>query len=346
MPTVDSPPATFPDLPPNRTAASIGLTPTELWIQLIVFNGLLGGVIPTVGNVAIAVGIVKCSNLRSRFFVILWYLVVARALVSSQLLVMFVYRLLRTLHLVDITMTRLGCYFIHLNTYYALTVEMILLLGLVLDRTLAVVAYNYYRYLTIRHAIVGCSVASIMAIIMKMAPSFYGIDALQSISCVNGYSATAAMYNAYHQHVDLAIALLILVLYVALLLYLHFRLMPRMKLANQTGDRSGLIAFKRQIKLLPVLRMLVLLHCGFALVSKTLLSVSSLVPEVVALRLVAYGGMINTVDLSSNVLVLLVYNKDLRKAVIPCFDTVVEPIHGGVVMNERRRQDGRDGQRT
>lgn len=310
---------------------SVGLTKVELWIQCIVFYGLLAGVFSFIGNVLVAIGIVRSKNLRSRFFVILWFLVVTRALFSFQLGVMAVYRSLRTLNIVDTNIKRASCYLIHLNAYYALTLEMVLLLGLVIDRTLAIAMYNYYRTLTIRHAIIACLAASAMTTILKMVPSFFDINFNTVIPCLNAYSVPTKTYVIYHQNIDLAISVLILILYICLLSFVHIRLMPKVRsMRRESDDQSWLIAFQRQMKLLPLLRRLILIHCGFALASKIVLSMTGFVPEEVGLRFTAYGGMMVTVDLFVNVVMILMSDKEVREASLPGFSASVAPAgHSG-----------------
>ena len=202
-----------------------GITEIEQWIQLA-FMWTIGGVISTAGNMAIVIGILRSKKLRSRFFVILWFLAMARTLTSIQGVVLAAYRTLRTLNIADMMVKRISCYLIHLNVYYSLTLEVVFLLGLVIDRCLAIVAYRYYGTLTHRQAIKACVIASIVTITVKVVPLFWGVDVTAVVRCVNTQSPQLPAYAIFHTNLDLVIAVVILSIYMWLMWYVRFRFLP------------------------------------------------------------------------------------------------------------------------
>jgi hypothetical protein len=305
------------------------LTPVELWIQLIFFYALIGGIISFIGNIIIAVCILKSTALRSRFFVILGFLVMVRALLSGQYFIMAVYRILRILNLTATNIKRINCYFVHFNLYSATTVEMVLLLGLVIDRALALIAYKFYRSLTLRQSIYSCLIASTVTFTLKIICSSYGMDFNEIISCVSAQSPLSNIY-AYYQNIDLIIWGMILLVYFFILLYLFF---AKTQIKSQHDqDQSIIIAYKRQLQVLPLLTRLVLLHCGWTLISKCMLSISGFMPSQIEFRLASYSGMVMTVDLFFNVVTLFCSNKDLKNAIFGETSTTTTVIHIGTLV--------------
>lgn len=136
------------------------------------------------------------------------------------------------------------------------------------------------------------------------------------IACDNVNSPVQNYFQIETYYVDFIVALVILLLYIALLLYLYCHLIPKLKKAvSESGEQTAMTALKRQMKLMPLLRSLVLIHCGLALTSKLILALAPMYPKYGA-RLTAYGGMLVTVDVFVNLMMLLMTNKDLRDACI------------------------------
>ena len=312
---------------PNANAPSnipAGITEIELWIQLIVFLGIIGGVVSTAGNLAIVIGILRSKKLRSRFFVILWFLAMARALTSSQTIVTVAYRTLRTLNIADMMVKRISCYLIHLNAYYSLTLEVVFLLGLVIDRCLAILAYRYYSTLTYRQAIKACTIASVVTIMVKVVPSFLGVDVTAVIPCVNMISPLIPAYANFHTNVDLVITIMMLSIYLWLMWYVRFRFLPAANSSSlEGGDQTAFINFNRQANLLRLIRQLVLMHCGVTLVTRAGLGLLTFVPPLVAVRLSTYNSMLVVLENIFDIAVVLISDKDVRKAAVPCFVKVV-----------------------
>lgn len=298
----------------NATTSAIALTVAELWIQLIGFYFILG-ILSVVGYAVMAIGIIRSDNknLRSRFFVILCALLMSRILVSLQMVTNFIYRTLRTFNLAPTYLNRAACYMTHVNANFSFTLEMVFLLILLADRMAAIIFFSYYRKLTARQAIITCVVAAVLTISFKLIPSFIGINFGDTVPCFNGYSGNGPAFNVYIQNIDLAIALLIFVMYIGLLA--HLRSTVRSRISN--ADDNDKIAFKRQMKLLPVLRRLILIHCGFSFASKLLFGLANQFPDAIQQRFTAYGGMMQILDMFVNAVVLVVTNKELRDASFP-----------------------------
>lgn len=311
----------------NVTAApvSIGVTAAELWIQLIVFYILFCFIVLCLNSV-MAVATLRTKELRSRFFVLVGCLLYCRNLLSIQLIVIGFYRVFRTVNLASGSMTRLQCHSVHVCLYFATYFELILLLLLVIDRIMAIIAFNYYRQLTIRQALLTCTAAAVLSLLAKLAPSYATMsDFAEVIPCISYNSPTNPDYNAYSQHLDLATTLLVVALYLGLAVYLRLYLIPKLtKAAQDSAGQSAMIAMRRQMKLLPLLRKLVLVHCGLTLTSRILLLVGTIVPPAYSQRATAYGGMVVTVDLLANAIILLKTNKDLRHASMALFGTTTK----------------------
>lgn len=251
---------------------------------------------------------------------------------------MGIYRTLRTLNLAPTSMTRFACHWVHFHLYYAPFLEMLLLLVLVIDRTIAIVAGTFYRLLTVRQVLVSCMIALVLSLLIKLLPSYLGVRLDEVVTCLNINSPTDPVFSSYGQNLDLALALLVLVMYLAMMGYIRCRMLPKLrKAAQDTAGRAAMITVKRQMKLLPLLRRLVLIHCSLTLVAKLLLAIAPLTPAEYGLRLTAYGGMVITADLLVNAAVLITTNKEVRTATLAVLGVkshqtvapnVVQPVSG------------------
>lgn len=311
----------------GETPTPATITDTEQWIQLVVFYLLLASVLATIGDVVIAIGIYRSKNLRSRFFIFVGFLTLIRIITGSQFFVMFAYRALRMVGLAEMNLKVGLCFFIHFHIVYVGTCEMVLLLVLVLDRMLAIMAHSRYRNLTSGQALkLGISVC-IGTFLLKVVPSFFGVDFQQVAPCVHGYSPTHPTFAQYSQNIDLVIVLLILLLYIVLLVYLRcYKIPPLRGSSNDVSSHAATIALKRQMKLMPLLRRLVIIHCSFALLTKATLSAAGATPDMYSRRLIAYGGSLMTVDLFANAVILLASNKVLRRAGCVCLMNSVQSV--------------------
>lgn len=299
-------------------APAIGITAVELWIQLVLFYGLFS-LVSLAGNIALAVCIARNKQFRARFFTILWFVVVARALFSFQFLIFFIHRALRTLDIVSTSLKGWQCYLLNVHAYYSSTLEMVLLLGIVLDRTLAILAFKYYRTLTYRHAITTCVVASAVTVTLKLGSSLCGAVFSPVIPCVNTASPVAPLFNTYHLNLDMTLAVMILIMYLALMCHIRFWYLPKLRaVTEQSGNNPAMESFKQQSRLLPFIQRIVLIHCGLTLSNKVIGSLSTFAAPQVALRMAALGGQMICIDLLANLVVLLVSNKELRQAVFSC----------------------------
>lgn len=314
----------FDNLTNKSATVALGITPAELWIQLTIFYVLLAGVLSTLGNVLMTIGIIKSKDLRTRFFIIVGSLLITRSLISLEMGIAGVHRILRSLGVVEVNLKRYICHSIHFQFFYATTLEMILILVLVIDRVLAIAFCNYYRSLTRKQALVTCIIISVFIVISKIILSYLGVNMNDTIPCLNVYSAPHELFNLTFQNIDFAVTILILVLYVGLIMYVRFYLLKSMKSEH---DGSKKIFLERQMKLLPMLRRLVLIHCGLAMFTKLLSLLAGVVTSQAA-RLTAYGGIMTTVDLFANVIMLLATNKELREASFPCWKSKVGPQSG------------------
>lgn len=281
--------------------ASIGLSKAELWMQLLVFYLTIGGWASILGNAAIIVALVRHRNeLHSRFFVIVAALSLTKGILACQTVVMTSYRIFRTLGYVSINQTRLNCLFIHFFMPPLFTVEILILIVLVIDRSLAIGATNYYRRLTVHQIAIICSVTILAGSIAKLAMAFgMGDDPLSKvIACVNVASPVNETYQVVNANIDLILVLFLLVSYLALMIGFRF---STSRASNETAKN----ALKRQRKVIVTMRNVVLLHCAFTLTAKILLTAGSSQLGDTGIRLMAYGGMITQCDEFSSVIALI-----------------------------------------
>lgn len=298
----------------NNTTAPVStdLTLVEQWMQYIIFY--IGfGVIGALGNGAIAIGIIRSSELRSRFFIVIFTLVCVRITIAYQFIVTGMYRALKALNTVEAYQTRISCHILHLFIPVSFTVELSLLLVLVIDRILAIMTPVAYKSLSRRQAKIVCvSVVVVVGVFGKLIPSMIGWDFFELIPCLNAYSAPSANLNLYFQNSDLPIIVLVLVLYGGLWIYVKWRV-EMLKRQNSFDQQTQ---FKRKLAVLPLLRNIIVAHTAITLVAKLLTALVPYVPEQ-SIRLTAYSGNLNTVDLILNVAVLLGSNKEINMASVP-----------------------------
>lgn len=289
-----------------QQAGTTGITELELFIQLILFYfgfGIAAGI----GNVSVAGGIVRNKKQKSRFHVIVGFLAVARACLAFQFALIALFRFLRTFNLISVVQTRASCHFLHLFLYNASTVELCLLYVLVLDRMMAIAASHRYRRWTCEQAkIVGVTVTLTVSV-LKFAPFYFSGRLHDRVKCLNVNSPGRPAFNAYNQHLDLVLAVILLVLYACLMCIV------RVHLQRLKAKEEPQLAFRKRTKLIPMLKNMVLVHCTFVLSSKIMLFLSGILPAHAA-RLVAYGGALLMVDSVANVAILLCVNRDVRRS--------------------------------
>lgn len=306
----------------NSTSITVQLTPLELWTQLIVFYGLLCGIVSTACSVLIWYGIIRRKNLRTRFFIIVGCLTFCRTLICLQFLIMAIYRSLRTLGFVSPDQKRIVCHTIHFWLINGWTLEMFLLCALVVDRMIAIVAINRYRHMKSKSAFTLCLVLFVTVSIAKLVPSYSFDNMLEIRPCVNLYSFLDHRFNEFSQYIDLIMVLIILICYLALIV------ITKLKVRRMRGNQEATdVALRRQLKLMPMLRNLVLMHCTLAFTSKLLLFLANILPRCQQ-RCTAYGGVLSCIDVFTNVFVLLFTNSDIRSASLPCFYKQVSQVSG------------------
>lgn len=308
----------------NATAAAVSLTVYELWIQLTVFYGLMGGVLSTIFSVLIWVGICRKKKFRNRFFIIVGCLTFVRTCIAVNFISLVTFRILRTIGIVATEQPRIICHSVHILVMHSLTVELTLLCTLVIDRMIAIAWINYYRLLTPRSALQICVAQYIFVAMIKLVPSYTGDDMFAIAKCINLYSFLNDTFNSYSTNIDLVMVFVVLLIYFVLIFYLRLRINVIKQAASKTD--AGNVALQRQLKLMPMLRNLVLMHCGLALTAKLFLWLGPLFKDpAIQQRLIAFGGIMQAIDLFVNVVALLLTNADIRRAAIPfCLRNHVE----------------------
>lgn len=313
----------------NNSTTPADLTVVEQWLQYIVFY--IGfGTIGAVGNVGIAFGILRSKSLRSRFFIVVLTLVFVRITIAYQFIATGLYRALKTMRIVDAYQKRITCHLLHVFIPVSFTVELALMVVLVVDRMLAIVAPLLYKKLTRRQAkIVSIGIVFVVGVLFKLIPSFVGWNFNEVILCNNAYSAPSPKLNLYFQNSDLPLIALVLFLYCLLWVYVKLRIK---KLKSQNSI-DGEMQLRRRMAVLPLLRNVIFAHSAITLTAKMLASLITYFPEQ-SIRLTAYSGNLNTVDLIINVGVLLWSNRDLREATVPKCCRNGQAWNSGIVSND------------
>lgn len=297
----------------STSTPAVTLTIYELWIQLLVLYGTIGGILPTVFAALIWAGIWREKKLRSRFYAIVGCLTFVRMLYAIAFILMALFRSLRTAGVVETNQTRLICHSIHILLVNNQTAELTLLCTLVIDRAVAVTLVTYYRLLSTKSAFQLCVAQYVLVSIVKLVPSYFGNNLLEMVQCVSFASALNETYNQFNTGIDLFLVFAVLVIYLLLIAFIRLRISAIQQAANN-------MALQRQLKLMPVLRNLVLMHVSLTLVGKSLtyLGNNNYFPEH-SQRLTAAGGSMSAVDVFANVMILLITNQAIRDAALPAF---------------------------
>lgn len=273
-----------------------------------------------------ALGIAKCKDMRSRFYVIIIFLLVCRMLMCVQLTVLSVYRVLRVIDVVAFQ-SRLTCSFMVLFLYPG-TLELLLLLMLALDRGVALFAVSYYRNLDWKHAAKMCFAISSVALLVKIGLLFGDPPFSATVTCFVVFDAIPVKLVEFSQNFDLALLLLLLVVYIAILVALRIRLH---KLRSKSENDAAVIAINRHMMVMPTVRNIIVVHVAWTLSAKILLSLG-IMPFATAYsaRFLLFGGFFVASELFVNVVVLLCTNAEIRKATLPCLGgQKIDPLASG-----------------
>lgn len=293
----------------SNSTTTADLTVFEEWLQYIVFY--VGcGIVGIVGNTAIAVGIIRTKNLRTRFFVVICTLVCVRVTLAFQFVVMGAHRALKSLQIIDVNQKRITCYCLHLFINISFTIELCLLLVLVIDRMMAIMAPMVYKNLSLRQAKIVClSVVIVVGVFCKIIPSLIGWDFNEIVPCTNSFSSFSDGLKRFFQNVDLPIISIVILMYCVLWIVIKWRV-TQLKREN---DSEKEIQLRRKMAVLPLLRNIIVTHATLTLTAKLLIAIIVYIPSQ-AIRLTAISGDLNTIDLIANLIVLLWSNKELRDA--------------------------------
>lgn len=268
-----------------------------------------------VGYVWMACGIARCKETRSRFYYILIFLLLSRAGICVQLFNLIVYRLLRLLNLVS-NPPRYVCSLLAILIYPGF-VETVLLIGLAIDRAVALFAISYYRKLSRKQVVKACLLASGVALIFKVGMLFGTPAFSEPVGCLSVFDAMGKEGATFAQHFEFSLIVVLLVVYMSMLAAIHARV-KRLKM--QANSDALLATINRQMALMPTLRNIVVIHCFWTFTSKLLLTISVL-PSAASFgaRCVLYAGCFICSELFVNIVTLLKTNEEVRRATINCF---------------------------
>lgn len=287
---------------------SFGLTYPERYSQFAFY--LFFGSTAFIGNSMMAIGIAKCKEMRSRFYVIIIFLLMARMLMCMQLLQLAIYRFLRVLDKVAFP-SRLVCGFLTVFVYPG-TLELLVLLVLAIDRAIALFAVAYYRHLKWQQAAKMCAVVSLIPLAVKIGLLVGDPPIMSTVSCFNVFDSVATANATLSQNLDLALLIVLIAVYVLILVVLRFRLH---KLRNSPENDAGLVAIRRHLTLMPTVRNIIVVHCVWTLSAKVLITLA-LEPfaESLSAKFLLYAGYFVASELLVNVIILLWTNLDVRRA--------------------------------
>lgn len=305
----------FSNISAPTTSATVTLTPVELWIQILFFYIFFCGIVTNIMGTAIWIGILRKKDLRTRFFIIIGFLTFCRTGSCTNLLISGIFRALRTAGIVDTFQRRLFCHSLHFWLLDGFVLEQALLLALVIDRMIALMAINYYRLLTDRSAAYVCIILYAAVTVIVIGPSYAFDDMWGYAPCINTDSFVSPIFNLYKTNLSLAVVCAIVVCYCVLIFYV--RLGAKAMEADAQKSEIAKVALQRQLKLMPIFRNVVLMHCGFTFSSRLLNMLAPLFPPEYGQRLTGVGGIFMNFDLFFNMMTLLVNNADIRKAAIP-----------------------------
>lgn len=304
----------------NETLLVSGLsadfsTPTiaERYFQLVVYVAFSS--VSFVGYVSMAYGMAKCKETRSRFYYILIFLLLCRAMICVQIFNLILYRLLKLLDVVP-NPPRYVCAIVAVMAYPNL-LEAVLLFVLAADRAVALFAVAYYRKLTRTQVVKVCLLASGATLMLKFGLLFGTPSFFEPVACQSLYDAMAKEAILFAQYFEFALIVALVIAYISMLAAVHVRVK---KLRAQPDNEALLIAINRQIALMPTLRNIVIVHCFWTFTWKLVLTISVLpFAATIAARCVLYGGCFAVSELFVNVVILLKTNDEVRRATINVF---------------------------
>lgn len=299
----------------STTTPPAGLTSVELWIQLIFFYIFLNGVVTNIIGTAIWVGIVRKKDLRTRFFIMIGFITFCRSCYCTNMFFVGIYRSLFTAGVIGTSQRRIVCHLINFWCINAFVLEQVLLLALVTDRFIALMAINYYRLMRDRSAAYVCVSLYIFVTIIVMGPPYFVDNMFEYAPCTNGDSFLNPYLGVYKTNLSLAIVCTIFVLNCVLMFYLRMQAKAMVAVAHESEVAKA--ALQRQMKLMPMFRNIILMHCGFTFTSKILNVISTLVPPAYGQRLNMVGGILTVLDMFLNNISIVMTNADIRSVVMP-----------------------------
>lgn len=275
----------------------IGLTTEEILFQLIYPYGIVGTV-SVIFHALIAICVCRVEKLHNRFFAFILCLSLARVLFALSHVVLFVYRILRHVGMVSAYKSALECHSVHFLAYFAATWELLLLLLLVLDRVVSLAYPMVYKNLSTRQAIHICIGSYIFCVLVRLLPSYSGVTAARTVGCVNMYSPVTVGYRLYAKYLDFALSVGILLAYIILIGLVRYH-------TRRGTSNLAEAAVKKSMKVLPFLRLQLIIHCSFVLTSRSLQLAAGYIGEETATgqRLMAYYGEITSFDILVNAFV-------------------------------------------
>lgn len=297
----------------NDTNASetSSITAAETWVQAIVFYFLGAGILGALVNALIVLAIRRNKELRSRLFIIIIFLSLCRLLLCLNLGVTGIQRALRQVGIISLEQKRVVCSAMHIWLLNGLTLELMLILLLVIDRVIAITLPVRYSRVSDKQALYVCVILYVISILIKVLPGiFWDAEPLEVIPCHNGYSGTSENSSNFGRYLDVTLGAVIIFLYVALMVHIRFginRQLPRE--ASEVAKQS----LQRQLALMPMLRNQVLLHSGLSLLSKLLFMAGGVFPAQDA-RFVFWGGNFLVIDLLVNTMAVIIGNRDIRES--------------------------------
>lgn len=281
----------------NATVRTVLLTPFELWLRISIGLGL--GTVSVLLHSLIAISLCKGNGLENRFHVFLFFLSISRIMYGFGHFCVATYRVLRTAGLAPTAMSSFACHSIQMFGVFPPTLELVILFMLIFDRAIAFGYPLIYRNFSTSQAKKLCAGACLIWFLFRFLPSYFGVSATDVIQCVNTLSPLAPSYAICWQYLDFVFSLSILVPFA----YLVIAVWRRMHHENEqaTADAS----FRRLVKVLPFLRLQLIMHCALVITSRSMqLAAAYVKNEADQQRMIAYYGMMAALDVFVNAIIL------------------------------------------
>lgn len=285
----------------------------EYWIQYVVFY-LIIGIPGIIGNFFVFILIVRHKKLHTFFFTLIAGHAMALALFSIELVIVGVFRICRFYMPELYYVTRLECHLLHLLLYFFDTFSSLSMCVLAFDRTLAIVRPLQYHNYQVKHALYLLFVLAFLSIFGKIVPAYLGtVPFSQKILCVSVLSPAPPFWSDFYFITNVTVIVLGIFLYILLFVTVTVRTANASRGSN-VHESIVERMIKRQLQLLPAVRILLVVNVFTVLSFNVLMLASNYMEPDLSARLFIYGVYLSAIDRFVDPLILLWKSTELRRA--------------------------------